>query len=157
MVRQAARVLVLDEGRVLLFRCLSSTRPGEFAWLTPGGGLEGAENVRAGAVRELAEETGLRVSPGEFVGPVFEEEIEYPTETGPCRQRQQYFVLYRPSFEVDRSAHTEWERTFMTEARWWSAAELRATTARVYPPNLADLVAEFAVVPPAGPSLAEEA
>jgi 8-oxo-dGTP pyrophosphatase MutT (NUDIX family) len=143
-VRRAARVLVLDEGRVLLFRCLSSSRPGEFSWLTPGGGLEGAEDVRAGAARELAEETGLAADPAEFSGPVFEEEIEYPTKTGRQRQRQQYLVLRRPEFEIDRSAQTEWEREFMTDARWWSADELRATAETVYPPNLADLVESLA-------------
>lgn len=156
-VRRAARVLVLDEGRVLLFRCRSSTRPGMFSWLTPGGGLEGAEDLRSGAARELAEETGLVVAPAEFVGPVFEEDIEYPTQAGPQRQHQHYLVLHQPMFEVDRSAQTEWEREFMTEARWWSSAELRVATETFYPPNLAELIDQFAAAPPAGPAFVEEA
>jgi 8-oxo-dGTP pyrophosphatase MutT (NUDIX family) len=146
-VRRAARVLVLDEDRVLLFRCRSSARPGHFSWLTPGGGLEGAEDVRAGAARELAEETGLVAPPAAFVGPVFEEEIEYPTSSGRQRQSQQYLVLHHPAFEIDRSAQTEWEREFMTEARWWTAAELRATAETVYPPNLADLIESQVAAP----------
>jgi 8-oxo-dGTP pyrophosphatase MutT (NUDIX family) len=92
----------------------------------------------------LAEETGLLVEPAEFVGPVYSEEIQYPTASGPQRQRQEYFVLYRPEFEIDRSAQTEWEREFMTDARWWRADELRATAETVYPPNLADLVDAYA-------------
>ncbi|MFI5957235.1 NUDIX hydrolase [Cryptosporangium sp. NPDC051539] len=139
--RRAARVLVLDGRRVLLFRCTSAHRPQDGPWwITPGGGLESDEDVRTGAVRELAEETGLVVAPTEFEGPVFEEEIEYSTSTGRQRQRQQYFVLRRPEFAIDRASQTEWEREFMGEARWWSSTELRATTETVYPPNLADLL-----------------
>jgi len=132
---------VVDDDRVLLFRCISEHRPEDgYWWMTPGGGLEGDENARTGAVRELAEETGLTVGPHEFDGPVFEEEIEYRTSTGTRRQAQQYFVLRMAAFEIDRSAQTEWERRFMGEARWWSSAELRATPETVYPPNLADLL-----------------
>jgi len=134
-------VLVLDGGKVLLFRCISAHRPRDsYSWITPGGGLEADEDVRAGAVRELAEETGLVVAPAEFEGPVFEELIEYPTATGTQRQTQQYFVLRRGAFEIDRRAQTDWERRFMGEARWWSSTELRAATETVYPPNLADLL-----------------
>ena len=134
-------MLVLDGGKVLLFRCISAHRPRDsYSWITPGGGLEADEDVRAGAVRELAEETGLVVAPAEFEGPVFEELIEYPTATGTQRQTQQYFVLRRGAFEIDRRAQTDWERRFMGEARWWSSTELRAATETVYPPNLADLL-----------------
>jgi 8-oxo-dGTP pyrophosphatase MutT (NUDIX family) len=139
--RRAARVLVLDGSRVLLFRCMSAHRPEDGPWwITPGGGLEADEDIREGAVRELAEETGLTVAPAEFEGPVFEEVVEYPTSTGTQRQIQQYLVLRRAEFEIDRAAQTDWERQFMGEARWWNSAELRGATETVYPPNLADLL-----------------
>ncbi|TQS44311.1 NUDIX hydrolase [Cryptosporangium phraense] len=141
IARRAARVLVLDGSRVLLFRCISAHRPEDGPWwITPGGGLEADEDVRTGAVRELQEETGLLVDPADFEGPVFEEEISYPTTNGTQRQRQQYFVLRRAEFEIDRGAQTDWEREFMGEARWWTSTELRATPETVYPPNLADLL-----------------
>ena len=71
---------------------------------------------------------------------VITREIEYPTSHETIRQRQQYFVLRTAAFELDRSAQTEWEREFMTEARWWSVPELRTTSETVFPPNLADLI-----------------
>ncbi|SHM32831.1 NUDIX hydrolase [Cryptosporangium aurantiacum] len=153
--RRAARILVIDGERVLLFRCTSANRPQDGPWwITPGGGLEGTEDARWGAVRELTEETGLVVEPTEFRGPVFEEEIEYPTSTGPQRQRQQYFVLFHPAFEVDRQFQTDWERRFMGEARWWNSAELRESGETVYPPNLADLLDQ--VIVPTDGLLAKE-
>ncbi|GAA3391101.1 NUDIX hydrolase [Cryptosporangium minutisporangium] len=151
MARRAARILVIDSDRVLLFCCTSAHRPEDGPWwITPGGGLEGAEDARSGAVRELAEETGLVVGEEELTGPVFEEEIEYRTWSGTQRQRQQYFVLQRAAFEIDRRAQTDWERRFIGEARWWTSAELRAATETVYPPNLADLIDQLT-------SLAKEA
>jgi ADP-ribose pyrophosphatase YjhB (NUDIX family) len=49
-----------DAGRVLLVRASArSARPG--TWLLPGGGIEHGEDPADAVVRELAEETGLRV------------------------------------------------------------------------------------------------
>jgi 8-oxo-dGTP pyrophosphatase MutT (NUDIX family) len=59
-LRHAARVLLLDErDRVLLFRFVRPETGGVF-WASPGGGLEDGEDARTAAVRELAEEVGLR-------------------------------------------------------------------------------------------------
>ena len=56
--RLAARVVLLDpDHRVLLMR-YDDGPPNGSHWTTPGGGLNEGEDFPAGAVRELAEETG---------------------------------------------------------------------------------------------------
>src|ERR1700760_433015 len=56
--RLAARVVLLDpDHRVLLMR-YDDGPPNGSHWTTPGGGLNEGEDFRAGALRELAEETG---------------------------------------------------------------------------------------------------
>ena len=57
-LRLAARVILLDpDDRVLLMR-YDDGPPNGSHWTTPGGGLNEAEDYRAAALRELAEETG---------------------------------------------------------------------------------------------------
>jgi 8-oxo-dGTP diphosphatase len=52
-----------DDGRVLLARASSSiTLQGR--WFLPGGGVEHGEDPSASLVREIEEESGLRVTPG---------------------------------------------------------------------------------------------
>ena len=56
--RRAGRVILLDPaGSVLLMR-YDDGPPNGPHWNTPGGGLEPGEDYPAGALRELAEETG---------------------------------------------------------------------------------------------------
>jgi 8-oxo-dGTP diphosphatase len=55
-----------DEGRVLLAR--RAHEPDAGLWDSPGGFLEEGEEPLDGLRRELLEETGLTIEPGEFVG-----------------------------------------------------------------------------------------
>ena len=57
---------ITDEGRVVLLR--RGIEPGLGAWAQPGGFLEVDETVDEAAVREVMEETGLAIRPGEIVG-----------------------------------------------------------------------------------------
>lgn len=56
------------EGRLLVIR--RGRPPGEGLWSLPGGRVEPGESDAAAVVRELAEETGLRVEPRRLVGSV---------------------------------------------------------------------------------------
>jgi 8-oxo-dGTP diphosphatase len=61
--------LVFDAaGRLLLVR--RANAPGRGLWSVPGGRVEPGEDDAAALVREMAEETGLVVQPGELVGRV---------------------------------------------------------------------------------------
>lgn len=71
-------VLVLREGRVLLGQRKGSHGAG--TWALPGGHLEFGETVAQCAVREVLEETGLRinaVTPAPYTNDVFEAEDKH--------------------------------------------------------------------------------
>lgn len=66
---RGCRVLVIDRaGRVLLIR--HSYGSGE--WMLPGGGLARREDPVAGGLREVAEETGVRLDPAVALGRIDE-------------------------------------------------------------------------------------
>ena len=58
-LRVGAYAVVVRDGSVLLARWIGSDPP---RWTLPGGGLDHGEDPRAGAVREVEEETGYRVA-----------------------------------------------------------------------------------------------
>jgi 8-oxo-dGTP diphosphatase len=60
-VRVGAYAVCLRAGSVLLARGLDP-RSGRLEWTLPGGGLEHGEDPAAGAVREVAEETGYDIA-----------------------------------------------------------------------------------------------
>src|SRR5699024_5779123 len=69
--RRAARVLLLDDrDRLLLVRGHDVDDPGRTWWFTLGGGIDPGESAREAAVREVQEETGLRIAEGDLTGPV---------------------------------------------------------------------------------------
>lgn len=60
--------MVVHEGRLLVVR--RGRPPGRDLWSVPGGRVERGESVEQAAVREVAEETGLRVEARGLVGRV---------------------------------------------------------------------------------------
>lgn len=141
--RRAARVLLVDgTDRVLMFRGVDPGRPGHVYWFTVGGGLAAGESPADGAARELAEETGLRVTPASLGAPVFSEVTEFPFDGVWYRQEQDFFLLRVPSWDVDVSGFDEIERGSIDGHRWWSVADLESTTERFYPGELPAVLRE---------------
>ncbi|SDD61176.1 NUDIX hydrolase [Glycomyces harbinensis] len=140
--RRCARVLLVDEDdRVLLFHSRDYMGPGVEYYVTPGGGLDAGETLEAGAVREVFEETGLRVAP-DTLGPVVAE-TEGVWSDGPdlvIHSRDAYFFLRVAHFEPVRDGLEAVEREEFTAARWLAPAELAAVDALVFPAPVACLL-----------------
>ena len=68
--RDAVRVVLTDSaGRVLLFHVLTPDQAPDGWWELPGGGIGPGESYLEAAVREIREETGLILDPGQVRPP----------------------------------------------------------------------------------------
>lgn len=138
-LRRAGRVIVLDpQDRVLLFR-YDDKPPNGRHWSTPGGGLDEGEDFRAGARRELFEETGWDDVP---LGPEVHERtvvMGYGDEI--VRQHERLFLgrVDVPGRELGEVAAMHVSDGIATW-RWWTLAEIDATDEEIWPPGLAGLV-----------------
>ena len=138
-VREAGRVIVLDPGdRVLLFR-YDDGPPNGRHWSTPGGGLNQGESWADGAQRELIEETGWTDVP--IGGQVFEQFIVLEIAGALVRQHERIFLARigtsrREVIDVAGMHASDGIAAW----RWWSAQEIDATTEKIFPLTLADLI-----------------
>lgn len=95
-------------------------------------------------MREAFEETGLRLSAADLVGPVRTDTVSFPFDGSWFSQEQSFFVARASDTEVDLSRLNEVEQGCIDEARWWSASALDSTEDRFYPPDLPSLLREVA-------------
>ena len=143
--RASSRLLVLDSSdRVLLFRFHYSdgALAGRSFWATPGGEIDSGETYEAAAVRELFEETGLRVASvgAEIAQRTFV--MQLPDGEHVIAD-ERFFVVRTDDHAVSREHWTELERKVMSDHRWWTRAELAATQEVVFPENLPEMLAQL--------------
>lgn len=141
--RRAVRVLLLDEDdRVLLIEDSDlGLDPVAHWWNTPGGGVDPGETDAEAVVRELHEETGLRVTEADLDGPLLERRVLHGWSDKVVDQDETFWAVRVPAFEVDTSGHTEEERMTVVGLTWWDLDALEATGDLVWPVDLRALVA----------------
>lgn len=138
--RRTVRVLLVDDrDRLLLFRDSDPGIPGSSWWITPGGGIDPGESELEAAVRELEEETGLRLPAERLLGPLLTRRVLHGYTDVLIDQVDVFYVAWVPGFEVSDAGHTEQERITMTAHRWWTRAELGETAEVFWPANALEL------------------
>ena len=140
--RRAARVLLLDpEDRILLLHGFDPLDLSRQWWFTLGGGVEQGEDLRAAALREIGEESGIGADQVDLGPLVAVRRSAFSFDGRSFDQDEWYFLARTATTETDSSGHTELERRSTDELRWWTCGELLDTEETVYPEGLAALLA----------------
>ena len=139
--RRVSRVVLLDEKDRFLLLLTASPRlqTPVVRWLTPGGGVEDHESHAEGAIRELFEETGLRV---ESVGdPIWSIEGQSVFNDGHVQSTySEYFVVRTNSFEITNENWMDNEFVDITDVRWWTLEELHTSGEKYSPEPLLEVI-----------------
>ena len=142
---ESARALLVDpQDRVLLMAlatgrvALESTASRQTFWLTPGGSLHPGESFEDALMREIFEETGLRLShPGQWIWTSPKRIVRGGRSVDTLAR---VYIQRVPSFEPMPTALTAEEREIFRELRWWSIDEIAASSETFVPRHLALLL-----------------
>ena len=144
--RSAVRVVLTDAaGRVLLFHAVTPEVGPAGWWELPGGGIDDGESYLEAAVREVREETGLRLDPATIGPPSWRRDTTWRSR-GVRRLQHEVVVSahvpgHRPVIRTDGQTASELED--YVDVRWWEVGDILGSSERFYPGRLPELLPAF--------------
>ncbi|WP_326765626.1 NUDIX domain-containing protein [Streptomyces sp. NBC_01591] len=137
--RWTSRVLLIDKHDRLLLLCgRDPRRDGARWWFTVGGGVEDGEDYVRAAIREVREETALRL-PADRLGPVvWTRQTLFSVDGQGFDQYEEYRVARVTAAEVAAMRVETDEARY--GHRWWPVDELAVTRETVRPKGMGGLL-----------------
>jgi len=134
-------VILLDPaGRVFL---INAADPADASkppwWEIPGGGIDPGEPSDRAVARELREEAGIREAQ---IGPVvYTQYVEFSFGGYDFEQDEVLHVAWTEDTELRKPEGLEYlEALAFRGSRWWTLAEVQASTEPFLPPTLSELL-----------------
>jgi 8-oxo-dGTP pyrophosphatase MutT (NUDIX family) len=142
MRRTAGRILLVDDQeRVLLIHDRTDVGATSSHWIAPGGGLEPGETPAEAAVREVYEETGLRVRLDPNAQAMYLERARYTFAGQYIDQLNHYYLVrVRSGLPVRPAANTDLEKVVALGHRWWPLGELESAAVVREPTAMVELI-----------------
>ena len=108
------------------------------SWELPGGGIAPQEGIAEAAVREVREETGIRILLSDVGEPLWHREVLY-TYRGEKRLQHESVCVAKvvgtaPAIDITGRESIEMEDHLLH--RWWRIVEMRTSNDRFYPRSL---------------------
>ena len=114
--------------------------PQRRVWIAPGGGLEAGELPRDAAIREVREETGQDIDPGD---PVWTREHVFDFQGRPVRQLETFFLARTERFAPSTADLEGIERRWFRGFRWWEIEAIQRSGDRFAPGRLGAFLEEL--------------
>lgn len=141
--RHTVRALLFNPaGEVLLFkyRCdphisaVGKPPMRDDYWGTVGGGIDEGEDILAALQREIFEETGhtdIRIGPQ-----IWHRKVDLQFYGDILHIDEKYFVAHTARQDISADGHTEIERKFVCDMRWWKPVDIAQTGEVIFPAPL---------------------